>query len=366
MRAASSNLLFGFYMVHVENEGMKARRGRESSEETKMRGKMKGSSDEVLDQLNNRLQTLNLWGPMKEGTKTRRGGESRMEMKMKGKMKGSRDEMVDVLNNRLQTLPREATDEELLLVHTKSYVDIMKSTQTMSVEELATLSLENGYGDLYPLVDRVMKSKLKNGFAVIRPPGSLVQGHEVHGACLFNSVAIAARYAQVQHSASRVLIVDLDDHYVFGTKRLFQDDPSVLFVSTESDTMFSDCARTMNVTWNKKGKNDADCYSAFIQLLEPVAQEFQPDLVLVFSGFNAVLENPRALGTLTRSLMGIAEGRVIFAIEGAYNLQETAWVVAACVETLIERPPDFPPFYVQTKSTLESITETISTQFPYW
>uniref|UniRef100_A0A7N8WW98 Protein deacetylase HDAC6 n=1 Tax=Mastacembelus armatus TaxID=205130 RepID=A0A7N8WW98_9TELE len=301
----------------------------------------------------------------------------------------------------------EATEEELLLVHTKQYVDLIKSTQTMSESELQTLSekYDSVYfhpesfqvsvmavGSVLQLVDLVMTSELRNGFAVIRPPGHHAHCHMSNGYCIFNNVGIAARYAQTRHAVSRVLIVDWDVHHGQGIQYLFQEDPSVLYFSvhryeqgafwphlTESGSQFVGSGRAegrnINLPWNKTGMTDADYITAFQQLLLPVAYEFQPQLVLVSAGFDAAVGDqkgqmcvsPQCFHVLTHMLMSLAEGRLVLALEGGYNLQSTAEGAAACVKALLGRvcPPLTPPT-APSDSALQSISQTISALYPHW
>uniref|UniRef100_G3N857 Histone deacetylase domain-containing protein n=2 Tax=Gasterosteus aculeatus TaxID=69293 RepID=G3N857_GASAC len=252
---------------------------------------------------------------------------------------------------------REAVEEELLMCHTKQYVDVMRSTQTMTESELQTLSERydsvyihpesfgvcvSAVGSVLQLVDMVMKSELRNGFAVIRPPGHHAQANEANGFCLFNNVAIAARYAQSRHAVRRVLIVDWDVHHGQGIQYQFQEDPSVLYFSvhryeqgsfwphlSESDCQFVGSGRAqgknINLPWNKTEMTDADYIAAFQQLLLPVAYE------------------------------------------GGYNLQSTAASAAACVRALLGGacPPLTPPT-APSDSALRSISQTASALYPHW
>uniref|UniRef100_A0A8P4KPB6 Protein deacetylase HDAC6 n=1 Tax=Dicentrarchus labrax TaxID=13489 RepID=A0A8P4KPB6_DICLA len=294
-------------------------------------------------------------------------------------------ERQDLLSHCIRVEPREATEEELLLLHTKQYLDLMESTQKMSDCELHTLSDQydsvyihpesfqvcvSAVGSVLQLVDRVLTSELKNGFAVIRPPGHHAQSNKSNGFCIFNNVAIAAQYARTKHSVSRVLIVDWDVHHGQGIQYLFQEDPSVLYFSVhryeggsfwphlpESDSQSVGGGRAegrnINLPWNKTGMTDADYITAFHQLLLPVAHEFQPQLVLVSAGFDAAVGDqkgqmcvsPQCFQVLTHLLMSLAEGRLVLALEGGYNLQSTAEGAAACVRALLGGacPPLTPP-----------------------
>ncbi|XP_068601477.1 histone deacetylase 6 [Brachionichthys hirsutus] len=303
--------------------------------------------------------------------------------------------------------PREATEEELLLVHTKRYVDLMRSTQTMTDGERRTLSeaydsvfihpesFQAGVlavGSVLQLVDQVMTSDLRNGFAVVRPPGHHAQASEANGYCLFNNVAIAARYARSRCAVSRVLIVDWDIHHGQGVQSLFQEDPSVLYFSIhryeggafwphlpESSSQFVGSGRAegtnINLPWNKTAMTDSDYITAFQQLLLPVAYEFQPQLVLVSAGFDSAVGDPKGgmcvspqcFHVLTHMLMCLAEGRLVLALEGGYNLQSTAEGAAACVRALLGGAcPRLTPPTAPCDSALQSISETVAALYPYW
>uniref|UniRef100_A0A8C2WCT7 Protein deacetylase HDAC6 n=1 Tax=Cyclopterus lumpus TaxID=8103 RepID=A0A8C2WCT7_CYCLU len=283
----------------------------------------------------------------------------------------------------------------------------MKSTQTMTESELHSLSEKydsvylhpesyrvcvSAVGSVLQLVDQVMTSELRNGFAVVRPPGHHAQSNEANGFCIFNNVAIAARYAQTRHSVRRVLIVDWDVHHGQGSQYRFQEDPSVLYFSVhryehgsfwphlpESDSQFIGTGRaegkTINLPWNKTGMTDADYIAAFQQLLLPVAYEFQPQLVLVSAGFDAAVGDqkggmcvtPQCFHILTHMLMSLAEGRLVLALEGGYNLQSTAEGAAACVRALLGGacPPLTPPT-APSDSALQSISQTVVALYPHW
>lgn len=369
------------------------------------------------DELNNRLKTLDLSRPAASGTglvyseifthhknlwdSSHPEGPDRVTSIMEEL------ERQDLLSHCIRVEPREAAEEELLLAHTKHHVDVIKSTQTMTESELHTLSEKydsvylhpesfqvgaTAVGSVLQLVDQVMTSELRNGFAVIRPPGHHAQSNELNGFCILNTVAIAARYAQTRHSVRRVLIVDWDVHHGQGIQYLFQEDPSVLYFSvhryehgsfwphlSESDSQFVGSGRAegknINLPWNKTGMTDADYITAFQQLLLPVAYEFQPQLVLVSAGFDAAVGDqkgemcvtPQCFHVLTHMLMSLAEGRLVLALEGGYNLQSTAEGAAACVRALLGGacPPLTPPT-APSDSALQSISQTVSALYPHW
>ncbi|XP_041655286.1 histone deacetylase 6 [Cheilinus undulatus] len=398
-------------------KGKEEKKGGSSLQELKRRGRMERSREEE-EELNDRLQTLDL------SCRSAASGTgvvySEIFTHHKSLWEPSHPESPDrattimeelqkqeLLSHCVTLQPREATEEELRLVHTKEYVDLMKSTQTMTEEELHTLSDKydsvylhpesfqvclSAVGSVLQLVDQVMTSELRNGFAVIRPPGHHAQPDLANGYCVFNNVAIAARYARSRHSVSRVLIVDWDVHHGQGIQYIFQNDPSVLYFSVhrfeggafwphlpESDSQSVGGGRAegrnINLPWNKTGMTGADYITAFQQLLLPVAHEFQPQLVLVSAGFDAAVGDqkgemsvrPQCFHVLTHMLMSLAEGRLVLALEGGYNLQSTAEGAAACVRALLGGacPPLTPPT-APSDSALQSISQTISALYPYW
>ncbi|XP_045552485.1 histone deacetylase 6 isoform X3 [Salmo salar] len=302
---------------------------------------------------------------------------------------------------------RAASNEELRLVHTKEHVDLMRSTQHMDEDQLKTLadSYDSVYihpesytcaslavGSVLQLVDKVMTSELQNGFSVARPPGHHAQVDQMNGYCMFNNLAIAARYAQTHHRVERVLIVDWDVHHGQGIQYIFQEDPSVLYFSVhryeeglfwphlpESDSSAvgtgSGEGYNINLPWNKIGMKDADYVAAFQQLLLPVAYEFQPQLVLVAAGFDSVIGDPKGemsaspqcFSVLTHMLLGLAQGKLLLVLEGGYNLQSTAEGVCACLRSLLgESCPRLGSPSIPSDSALKSISRSISALYPYW
>uniref|UniRef100_A0AAR2KF81 Protein deacetylase HDAC6 n=1 Tax=Pygocentrus nattereri TaxID=42514 RepID=A0AAR2KF81_PYGNA len=233
-------------------------------------------------------------------------------------------------------------------VRKHEYIDRMKSTQKMTEEELKSVS--EGYDSVYlhpdsftcaclavgsvlQLVDKVMTSELRNGFSVSRPPGHHAQTDQMNGYCMFNNLAVAARYAQKQHGVQRVLIVDWDVHHGQGIQYIFQDDPSVLYFSVhryedgsywphlpETDSSAVGTGRgegyNVNVPWNKTGMQDGDYVAVFQKLLLPIAYEFRPQLVLVAAGFDSVVGD----------------------LKGGYNLQSTAEGACASLRSLLGEP----------------------------
>uniref|UniRef100_A0A3P8YPE7 histone deacetylase n=1 Tax=Esox lucius TaxID=8010 RepID=A0A3P8YPE7_ESOLU len=217
-------------------------------------------------------------------------------------------------------------------------------------------------GSVTELAFRVAKGELKNGFAVVRPPGHHADPSNPMGFCYFNSVAIAAKQLQQKLSASKILIVDWDVHHGNGTQEVFYNDPSVLYISLhryDDGNFFPGSGGpaevgsgagegfNINVAWTgglEPPMSDAEYIAAFRSVVMPIAQEFSPDVVLVSSGFDAAEGHPAPLGGykvtakcfgfLTRQLMGLAGGRVIMALEGGHDLTAICDASEACVSAM--------------------------------
>uniref|UniRef100_A0AAA9S2S5 Histone deacetylase 10 n=2 Tax=Bos TaxID=9903 RepID=A0AAA9S2S5_BOVIN len=205
----------------------------------------------------------------------------------------------------LQLVAREASEAELGLVHSPEYVALLQGTQALGTRELQALSKEYDAVYLHPstfhcarlavgaalqLVDAVLTGAVRNGLALVRPPGHHSQRATANGFCVFNNVAIAAKHAQQKHGLRRILIVDWDVHHGQGIQYIFEDDPSVLYFSwhryehghfwpclRESDADAVGRGRglgfTVNLPWNQVGMGNADYVAAFLHVLLPLAFE---------------------------------------------------------------------------------------------
>ncbi|XP_049929729.1 polyamine deacetylase HDAC10 [Epinephelus moara] len=312
------------------------------------------------------------------------------------------------LADRCVSVPvREATDEDILLVHSEEYLEAVKKTPYMTLEDLKEFTLQ--YGDVYfhpniyhcaklaagaalQLVDSVMTGKVRNGMALVRPPGHHSMRSAANGFCVFNNVAIAARYAKQKYGVKRVLIVDWDIHHGQGVQYCFEDDPSVLYFSwhryehqkfwpnlreSDYDSVGKEkgAGFNVNVPWNKVGMKNSDYLSVFCHVLLPVAYEFSPDLVLVCAGFDSAIGDPEGqmcaspdvFAHLTHLLMNLAGGKLCAVLEGGYNLTSLPQSVCQTVQTLLGDPAPRPAnLDGPCTSTLESLHCVRSAHRKYW
>ncbi len=276
---------------------------------------------------------------------------------------------VDGLAARCRRVPaREAADEELSRVHTAAHIATIDATAAEPFLQLdpdtytcrdSALAARLAAGGLVDLVEEVASGRLDNGFALLRPPGHHAEADRAMGFCLFNNVAVAARAAQASGSARRVLIVDWDLHHGNGTQHTFREDPTVLYFSIHQYPFYPGTGsigemgegpgrgHTLNVPL-PAGCGDAEYLAAFDRILAPAAEGFAPDLVLVSAGFDAAEGDPlgamrlssRGYAQMTGRLGRLAQGRVVLALEGGYDLDAIAGAAAACTRILLGDPAD--------------------------
>jgi acetoin utilization deacetylase AcuC-like enzyme len=263
---------------------------------------------------------------------------------------------------------RRAEDEWILQVHSPSYVAALNAHTPASGRvaldpdtSLSPGSLSAAYfaaGGALAAVDAIMNGEVVHAFCAVRPPGHHAEVDRAMGFCLFNNVAIAARYVQKQYGLTRVLIVDWDVHHGNGTQHTFEQDPSALFFSTHQYPHYPGTGRatergtgpgegfTINVPM-KPGDGDDEYHAIFMNVLQPAADAFKPEFVIISSGFDAHRDDPLANMGLTEagyaSLTGLvvdiakrhAQGRLLSALEGGYHLTALAGSVDAHLKALL-------------------------------
>jgi acetoin utilization deacetylase AcuC-like enzyme len=218
-----------------------------------------------------------------------------------------------------------------------------------------------GAGGACRAVDAVMTGEAKNAFVAVRPPGHHATSENAMGFCLFNNIAVAARYAQNKYKEiEKVAIVDWDVHHGNGTQGIFFDDPTVFFFSQHQYPWYPGTGSSGEIGFGRgrgytlnvpvKARTTAKTQKEmFARALENISKNFKPDLIMISAGFDAHAADP--LGQLliededfvemTRMVKNWAhetcQGRIVSALEGGYNLQTLGETVRAHVATLSEK-----------------------------
>ncbi|XP_026180758.1 histone deacetylase 5 isoform X2 [Mastacembelus armatus] len=270
-------------------------------------------------------------------------------------------------------------------------------SDTVWNEMHSSAAVRMAVGSVIELAFRVAAGELKNGFAVVRPPGHHAEESTAMGFCFFNSVAITAKLLQQKLGVGKILIVDWDIHHGNGTQQAFYSDPNVLYISLHryDDGNFfpgsgapeevgsgAGVGFNVNIAWTggvEPPMGDMEYLTAFRTVVMPIAQQFSPDVVLVSAGFDAVEghQSPlggynvsaKCFGQLTQLLMGLAGGRVVMALEGGHDLTAICDASEACVSALLGEPCDSVFQWPQEKPCLNacaSLERVIEIQSKHW
>ncbi|KAI9651066.1 Histone deacetylase hda1 [Ciborinia camelliae] len=313
---------------------------------------------------------------------------------------------------------REARKDEICTLHTAMHYDWVESLAHKTSEELRELNriMDTGRKSLYvglctfeaalisaggaiETCKHVVQGDVKNAIAVIRPPGHHAESNESLGFCVFNNVPVAAKICMMDYpdKCRKVLILDWDIHHGNGTQNMFYDDPNVLYISLhvyedgnfypgqpEDDSLpdggndkvgtGAGLGKNVNIGWPCQGMGDGEYMAAFQKIVMPIAQEYDPDLVIISAGFDAAAGDelggcfvtPGCYSHMTHMLMSLAGGKVAVCLEGGYNLSAISRSALAVAKTLMGEPPTRQPIPPLHKLAAQVFEEVKYYQSPYW
>lgn len=302
--------------------------------------------------------------------------------------------------------PKEATREEIELVHSAEYVERVKNLSETEGGDAGKLAMvgPNSYeiallsaGGALTAVDAVMDRRVRNSYVLSRPPGHHAEKEEGSGFCIFNNVAIAAQYAKKKYQLNKILILDWDVHHGNGTESAFYEDPDVLFISLHQEYTFpagrgaaidvgSGAGRGYNVNIPlPAGTGDEGYLLAFEKVIEPIVDQFRPELILISAGqdpsrfdpLGRMLMTAKGFGKIAAIVKQLAEkhcnGRLVAIHEGGYSAAYVPFCTLKIIESLsgldsgVKDP--FPddvhgaPIY---SNQLEAIEKVIEIQTEFW
>jgi acetoin utilization deacetylase AcuC-like enzyme len=276
-------------------------------------------------------------------------------------------EVSGLIDHLVQLKPRPATEDEILRLHTREYIERIKKLSSEAGGEageetpfgrgsfeIALLAA----GGCISAVDAVLDAKVDNAYALVRPPGHHAEKDQGRGFCIFGNTALAAMHARQARGLSRVAIVDWDVHHGNGTEHAFYSDPTVLTVSIHQDNNYPPASGAITDTGDGAGRgyninvplppgSGVGAYVAtFERVVAPALTAFRPELILIASGLDASAMDPLAsmmmtsegYRTLTRILRAVAGdvcgGRLVACHEGGYSPAYVPYCGLAIIEEL--------------------------------
>jgi len=276
-------------------------------------------------------------------------------------------EVSGLIDHLVQLKPRPATEDEILRLHTREYVERIKKLSSEAggeageetpfgrgSYEIALLAA----GGCITAVDAVLDGKVDNAYALVRPPGHHAERDQGRGFCIFGNTALAAMHARQARGLSRVAIVDWDVHHGNGTEHAFYSDPTVLTLSIHQDNNYPPASGAITDTGEGAGRgyniniplppgSGVGAYVAtFERVVAPALRAFRPELILIASGLDASAMDPLAsmmmtsegYRTLTRMVLAVARdvcgGRLVACHEGGYSPAYVPYCGLAIIEEL--------------------------------
>jgi acetoin utilization deacetylase AcuC-like enzyme len=251
--------------------------------------------------------------------------------------------LLESLEGWREVSPAAAADIERC--HDAGYVELIRSVSEPTWLDGDTICSETTYEAALLAAGAAIEAVNSGGFSLGRPPGHHALPDRAMGFCIFDNIAIAARYAQAELGVSRVAIVDWDVHHGNGTQEIFAGDDSVFFVSLHQWPFYpgtggpdDQAETTVNVPM-PEGCGDREYARAFSEVVEPEVRAFAPELVLVSAGFDAHVDDSLAgmrvtedgFRELARRSAALAP-RVAAVLEGGYNLSTLPRLVGAALD----------------------------------
>ncbi len=300
--------------------------------------------------------------------------------------------------------PRDATVEEIQLVHPKSHIEKVRRVAASGggwLDPDTHVGLRSydaalkSAGAALEGLERIFSGGIDNAFCLVRPPGHHATAERGMGFCLFNNNAIAARFAMEEFGISRVFILDWDAHHGNGLQDIFYDDDRVLYVSLHQYPHYPGTGSTgetgiaagkgFSVNFPFPARSGEEVYlAAFDQVILPIARQYKPELVLISAGYDghfsdllcSMLLRARSYVEMATRLQDLAAsfcgGKMMASLEGGYNLDGIAIsitdtiAVMAGEEIRVEEDVDADTIFPSSRRGMEVVEATREALSPYW
>ncbi|TFH46518.1 MAG: histone deacetylase [ANME-2 cluster archaeon] len=304
-------------------------------------------------------------------------------------------EKTGLIDSLIRIEPILANIEQIRYIHSSDHIQMVKDFSSIGMPlDPDTPTSEHSFktallaaGGVIAAVDAVIGG-LDSVFALVRPPGHHAEPDRGMGFCLFNNVAIAARYAQVK-GLEKVLIVDWDVHHGNGTQKAFYEDDSVLYFSIHQHPHFPGTGRINEVGAGKgegftinvplpHGAEDADYKYIFDQILIPAARQFKPDIILVsagqdghkndlLSGMNLTSKGFSQMTQAVKSLSAeMCGGKLVLALEGGYDYNALAESIVTIFRVLLGEAEFGPETGIASGSTVQIVEQVKKMHRDFW
>lgn len=277
-------------------------------------------------------------------------------------------ESEDLLKDLNLLNPRYASFEDIELIHAPHYIKKIEETSRSEFSQLDgdTYACRDTHkcallaaGSVIELVEKTNMGEISSGFAFVRPPGHHAEKDRAMGFCIFNNIAIAAKYALKKLGLKKIAIVDFDIHHGNGTQNSFYDSDEVLFISSHQyphypgtgSLLESGSGRGEGYTVNipvPVGFSDAEYFKIYAEVVSPIIEEYNPDMILSSAGFDIFQGDPlggiqitgegfSAIGNNLRSTADkVCEGKIVYTLEGGYSHRGLQEGVLRIMRSLME------------------------------
>ena len=261
--------------------------------------------------------------------------------------------------NLIRIKPRRATYEEIALVHTDDYISRIRTSGVGYLDPDTYMSEDSLEAALYAAgavieaVEQCKRGEIERAFCAVRPPGHHAEAERAMGFCIFNNIAIGARYAR-KKGYKKVFVIDYDVHHGNGTQHIFEEDDTVFYFSTHEFPHYPGTGKdsekgigkgkgyTCNVPMSS-GAGDKEYLSVYENILPPLVKAFEPDLILVSAGYDIHRNDPlsgirvsdEGIRSIVNSILSCSSNPFIFALEGGYNLSALGESVRVTIEEML-------------------------------